>query len=313
MSDLSDLDNLLAELDHIEAPKKSSSNYTPTPAPAPPKATPSVQPTRASATVASTPKATASKADWDELDALVAKFETAPPKADNNRPVTKPVSNNFSNSSSSSSNNYSSPAPPKADNNRPVTKPVSNNFSNSSSSSSNNYSKPAETKSRQPTMNNNNSSKYSTPSSEPLDLNSLPSADDYDSKPTNYSSSSNSKYSPSVDNDENRRATITMMAGPSSSEVCHECGQLVTGEHMMAMGKKWHMDHFRCSDCRSTVSGDYYEYDSQPKCRSCFETKYVCSKCGKAISGEYYTGGGKLLHSACIDRHRVIHLIYIFF
>jgi len=298
MSDLSDLDNLLAELDHIEAPK--SKGPSPAPAPAAPKAntTPVAKapaPQRASAAIGVTPKSTASKADWDELDALVAKFESAPPKneppanrptSSYNEPASRPASQKPapapmapSNNSYSSSNSYSKPA----ENNRPPTTSYS-----APPPSNNSFSRPAENKpARQPTVSNNSKK---TPTNDALDLNSIPEANDFDSRGNSSS-------------DDSRRATVTMMAPPSSNEVCQECGQIVIGEHLMAMGKKWHMDHFRCSDCRSGVVGDYYEYDGQPKCRNCFETKYVCSKCGKAITGEYYTGGGKLLHATCIERH----------
>jgi hypothetical protein len=106
MSDLSELDDLLAELDTIDTGaqkppvNRASSNYNAKPATTPvaPKPIPvafktaSVQaPKPAQAQRTSYAPSNNGGTDWDELDALVAKFDSTPAPSQDNRASVAPT------------------------------------------------------------------------------------------------------------------------------------------------------------------------------------------------------------------------------
>jgi len=90
----------------------------------------------------------------------------------------------------------------------------------------------------------------------------------------------------------------------SSSNICASCGGLIDDEHIIAMGKMWHLAHFTCNQCGSQLSGDFYEINDQHLCPPCARNSFKCSRCGNPIEGEYFrTSIGENLHPHCIVRN----------
>jgi hypothetical protein len=73
--------------------------------------------------------------------------------------------------------------------------------------------------------------------------------------------------------------------------VCAECDEPLRGTYIIALDKKYHPDHFTCSDC-STVFGQddsYYEHDDQVYCHFHYSTRFAvsCAGCDMAILKQY--------------------------
>jgi len=232
MSQTNDLDSLLMELDGLD--KRASK------APAP-------QAKRASAVISqnsSQPPKRATQNDWDELDALVAKFE------DTNSDEPTPIK------------------PPQVNDSKRSTQVLS--------------SQPA-----------------SRPTSVMQNRQSIPPAPSFparDSAPSNPPLPNRDLRSSQRISVYNPQTTLT-----TTGSACGSCGQAVTGEHIMALGKTWHPNHFTCAQCGLQLRGDFYEHDGKHSCKSCIESKFRCTKCGNAITGEYFIGNGKMLHPQCLD------------
>lgn len=62
--------------------------------------------------------------------------------------------------------------------------------------------------------------------------------------------------------------------GKSSSQNsthCRKCEQKLEGDVVLASGKVYHLDHFRCNRCQKDISSClFYEYDIQTLCQPCF-------------------------------------------
>jgi len=357
MADLSELDNLLAELDHLDTPKS---------VPAPVKNTTIItnKPINSipNNTTANNPKvvmnaipATVTKGtlkpntDWDELDALVAKFDVIPDTKESilstntvinyNSPIT---SNEVNKSSSIVRDNSPSNTKPPSVNLKTVVNtapkispstvpktaapvdlnelvPIEDNRPKFNQTNPIPTQKFAPTPTSTPTPKSKstiNSSEISTPTStqkstsitKPLQPN-LPSND---SKTSNYKTETNipkaeppkNETKTNFDVNSNRRSVVLVTASSVSLDLCGGCNEKVIGEHLMAVGKKWHPNHFNCCDCGILIKGDFYEFEKKPKCKNCFEAKCMCSKCNQPISGEFFSGSGKLFHASCVDRHK---------
>lgn len=53
-----------------------------------------------------------------------------------------------------------------------------------------------------------------------------------------------------------------------------------------AEGRHWHMKHFCCYECETTLGGQrYIMKDGRPHCCNCFESLYAeyCDACGEHI------------------------------
>jgi len=92
--------------------------------------------------------------------------------------------------------------------------------------------------------------------------------------------------------------------GGGGGNACGKCGQVVGGEHIRAMERVWHVQHFTCERCRKELRGGaFFVHDGQPHCTSCVESLNPCSKCNRGITGQYmYSPHGEKWHMECVDR-----------
>ncbi|KAI9487508.1 MAG: hypothetical protein EXX96DRAFT_553530 [Benjaminiella poitrasii] len=73
--------------------------------------------------------------------------------------------------------------------------------------------------------------------------------------------------------------------------VCAQCNEPLRRTYIIALDKKYHTDHFTCTEC-STVFGpedSYYEYDSKVYCHFHYSTQFAvsCVGCDMAILKQY--------------------------
>ena len=72
--------------------------------------------------------------------------------------------------------------------------------------------------------------------------------------------------------------------------LCHECGRALRGSYITALGRKYHIDHFRCSECPTFFGAhnSYYEYGGEVYCEYHFSQRaHQCDGCKSAILKQY--------------------------
>eukprot|EP00727_Mastigamoeba_balamuthi_P014262 m51a1_g9459 putative transforming growth factor beta-1-induced transcript 1 protein isoform x2 (257) ;mRNA; f:512648-513618 len=58
-----------------------------------------------------------------------------------------------------------------------------------------------------------------------------------------------------------------------TGKVCAECNQEIgAGEHVVALGKTFHPEHFKCAGCSTVLAPGFFEYNSAAYCRPCFDS-----------------------------------------
>jgi paxillin len=83
------------------------------------------------------------------------------------------------------------------------------------------------------------------------------------------------------------------------SEKCGHCNQPVAGRVINALGKKWHPEHFICTQCTQPFAGgQFFERDGKPYCETDFYDLFApkCGQCNQAIRGDCINALGKQWH-----------------
>jgi len=80
---------------------------------------------------------------------------------------------------------------------------------------------------------------------------------------------------------------------------CAHCDEAILDRCITAIGKKWHMHHFICTQCLSPFgNGTFFERDSRPYCDKCFSGNFApkCAGCNQPINGECTNALGQSWH-----------------
>lgn len=79
---------------------------------------------------------------------------------------------------------------------------------------------------------------------------------------------------------------------------CAHCDQPITDRCVTALGKKWHPEHFMCSQCLQPLTGGFLERDGHAFCERCFYSafSFKCAGCGQPIRGEFLNAMGQKWH-----------------
>jgi len=88
--------------------------------------------------------------------------------------------------------------------------------------------------------------------------------------------------------------------------VCAKCGEPITsGSKINAMGKVWHEDHFRCTECNCPLEGSFAVRNDKPYCPAHANAAVAgmnCVRCHKPITaGVYFNSkdGSRHWHENC--------------
>lgn len=96
------------------------------------------------------------------------------------------------------------------------------------------------------------------------------------------------------------------------SLLCHVCGGALRGDYVMAVGHKYHLEHFTCSICPRVFQADdnYYERDGAVYCHFHFSTLFAdrCEGCDSAILRQFIenlrNGRHEHWHPECYMIHK---------
>eukprot|EP01113_Clastostelium_recurvatum_P042988 TRINITY_DN7039_c0_g1_i3.p1 TRINITY_DN7039_c0_g1~~TRINITY_DN7039_c0_g1_i3.p1 ORF type:complete len:179 (+),score=9.28 TRINITY_DN7039_c0_g1_i3:76-612(+) len=82
---------------------------------------------------------------------------------------------------------------------------------------------------------------------------------------------------------------------------CARCDQVVDGEFLSALGKKWHHHHFICTTCSKPFhGGKYFEREGKPYCDAHYHEEFTprCAGCNQNIrNGEIVNALGSTWHA----------------
>lgn len=80
---------------------------------------------------------------------------------------------------------------------------------------------------------------------------------------------------------------------------CARCNEPVLDRCISALGQKWHVEHFLCTNCgKAFPNGNFFEKESKPFCEECFIGSFApkCASCNQIIKGECVNALGKQWH-----------------
>jgi len=80
---------------------------------------------------------------------------------------------------------------------------------------------------------------------------------------------------------------------------CAHCDKPVLDRCITALGKKWHVDHFICTQClKPFAGGNFFEKDSRPYCEADFYALFApkCGSCNDPIRGDCINALGSQWH-----------------
>ncbi|KAK8843361.1 hypothetical protein IAR55_007018 [Kwoniella newhampshirensis] len=83
---------------------------------------------------------------------------------------------------------------------------------------------------------------------------------------------------------------------------CGQCGQVVHGQFVRAMGKVYHLNCFRCKDCNKVVAQKFFPVEDgdgmYPLCERDYFARLdlICAKCDQALRASYITACGSKYH-----------------
>jgi len=86
--------------------------------------------------------------------------------------------------------------------------------------------------------------------------------------------------------------------------VCEKCGKaIISGQKITALGKYYHPDHFRCTECDCLLTETFAVRDGLPYCQAHAQANALtCARCKKPISrGQYFNNqdGTRHWHADC--------------
>jgi paxillin len=80
---------------------------------------------------------------------------------------------------------------------------------------------------------------------------------------------------------------------------CAHCDEAILDRCVTALGRKWHMHHFICTQCLAPFNnGTFFERDHRPYCDKCFSGAFAprCAGCNQPITGECTNALGQSWH-----------------
>eukprot|EP00004_Rigifila_ramosa_P028830 TRINITY_DN992_c0_g1_i1.p1 TRINITY_DN992_c0_g1~~TRINITY_DN992_c0_g1_i1.p1 ORF type:complete len:859 (-),score=259.20 TRINITY_DN992_c0_g1_i1:26-2602(-) len=82
---------------------------------------------------------------------------------------------------------------------------------------------------------------------------------------------------------------------------CGKCSKPVTGQHIEALEKKWHLECFLCMKCGEEVIEEYYEHANLLLCREDYVAmiRTPCAACAQPLTGKKVKALGNEYHPEC--------------
>jgi len=81
--------------------------------------------------------------------------------------------------------------------------------------------------------------------------------------------------------------------------LCSGCNQVIQGNFIVALDKKWHPDHFVCTTCKSpfTKEGKCMEKNGMPYCENHYKDLFLrCKLCNEIITGKVISALDSVWH-----------------
>lgn len=97
------------------------------------------------------------------------------------------------------------------------------------------------------------------------------------------------------------------MSGEEGASCGGNCGRGLGEDAVVALGKAWHMECFKCVECREELKEAFVERETRPFCLSCHAKAFnpSCNACGLRLGPEdgAVTADDEHFHPACLLCH----------
>jgi len=88
---------------------------------------------------------------------------------------------------------------------------------------------------------------------------------------------------------------------PLQPGLCHVCSEEVQSGGCKALGKTFHIDCFKCTNCKKQLEEKFFSMEEQPLCEACYKIEdKTCDICEKEIDGDCLMSNGKHFHHDCM-------------
>eukprot|EP00092_Neocalanus_flemingeri_P065085 GFUD01079076.1.p1 GENE.GFUD01079076.1~~GFUD01079076.1.p1 ORF type:complete len:286 (+),score=81.27 GFUD01079076.1:45-860(+) len=89
---------------------------------------------------------------------------------------------------------------------------------------------------------------------------------------------------------------------PVQSGECYSCSEEVQSGGCSAIGRTYHKDCFKCSNCKTVLEAKFFTEEDQPLCENCYKNEEKnCDVCSRPIEGDCLVSNGKNFHSKCME------------
>eukprot|EP00092_Neocalanus_flemingeri_P033618 GFUD01036546.1.p1 GENE.GFUD01036546.1~~GFUD01036546.1.p1 ORF type:complete len:566 (-),score=130.78 GFUD01036546.1:276-1925(-) len=83
---------------------------------------------------------------------------------------------------------------------------------------------------------------------------------------------------------------------------CYSCSEEVQSGGCSAIGRTYHKDCFKCSNCKTVLEAKFFTEEDQPLCENCYKGEEKnCDVCSRPIEGDCLVSNGKNFHSKCME------------
>jgi len=100
---------------------------------------------------------------------------------------------------------------------------------------------------------------------------------------------------------------VTGRGGGGVGQPCAKCQQKLVDANTSVGGKYYHPECFICCICDKPLTSTFFQHSTGAHCESCYGEVFRCSKCKSPISGEYMSRDNKFYHPKCLPKRNCLN------
>eukprot|EP01116_Phalansterium_solitarium_P009824 TRINITY_DN24140_c0_g1_i1.p1 TRINITY_DN24140_c0_g1~~TRINITY_DN24140_c0_g1_i1.p1 ORF type:complete len:728 (+),score=287.18 TRINITY_DN24140_c0_g1_i1:92-2275(+) len=97
------------------------------------------------------------------------------------------------------------------------------------------------------------------------------------------------------------RVSVATTPAAQAIGTCDICNGPIVDNKVQALGKNYHQEHFKCTNCGTQLGNgvNFYDAGGVPNCETCYKEVYCpkCSTCNQPVVGHCITAMGKKWHT----------------
>lgn len=82
-------------------------------------------------------------------------------------------------------------------------------------------------------------------------------------------------------------------------DTCAKCSKPISALSVHAAERIWHPECFQCANCSKLLQDSYVRKGQDIWCKECYSADLICERCNQPLLGQFVTTKGKKFHSEC--------------